>query len=310
MSATAPADLLKAHAITSRSWLVAMLEMKRKFSTLGVPSLRSHSTDHELIRWYDREDHDIFDVCADDHCQRYQGISKIISPAAQQAINDTRGIFLLYENEICDARFSKSCGGVSEKFESAWGDTPVHYLTSVPCSEQNYPALVTEQESEEWILSSPKAFCNTTNGNILRQILPSFDQETTDFFRWKVEYTTEELSGLVRKKSGIDFGIITDLVPVERGDSGRLTKLKIVGSKKTLTVGKELEIRRWLSHTHLYSSAFVVEKKDGRFILRGAGWGHGVGFCQIGAAVMAVEGWKAEDIVKHYFKDAELTKLY
>lgn len=310
MSATAPADLLKAHAITSRSWLVAMLEMKKKFSTLGVPSQRTKQTANELIRWYDREDHDLYDVCADDHCQRYQGISKIISGAAQKAIDDTRGVFLLYQNEICDARFSKSCGGVSEKFESAWADTPIDYLTCVPCSNEQYHAVKNEEEAVQWILSSPPAFCNTTDGNILRQILPSFDQETTDFYRWRVEYSVKELSELVHKKSGIDFGEIQELIPVSRGDSGRLTKLKIVGSKRTLTVGKELEIRRWLSPSHLYSSAFAVEKNNGRFILRGAGWGHGVGFCQIGAAVMAVEGWKAEDIVKHYFKGAELQKLY
>ncbi|MDD8018023.1 MAG: SpoIID/LytB domain-containing protein [Bacteroidota bacterium] len=316
MSATAPVELLRAHAITSRSWLVAMLEMKKKNSTVSVPSRRSVGKKNEVIRWYDREDHDIFDVCADDHCQRYQGISKIISEAAQKAIDDTRGTFLVYKNEICDARFSKSCGGVSERFESAWANTPIDYLTCVPCSHTSYPALKTEEESTQWILSTPPAFCNTTDGNILRQILPSFDQETTDFYRWKVEYTNQELSELILKKSGFDFGILQDLIPVERGDSGRVTKLKIIGSKKTLIVGKELEIRRWLSKSHLYSSAFVVQTErdangiPGKFILRGAGWGHGVGFCQIGAAVMAVEGWKGEDIVKHYFKGAELKKVY
>jgi len=310
MSATAPAELLKAHAITSRSWLVAMLEMKKKFLHAGIPSQRSFQTENEIIRWYDREDHDIFDVCADDHCQRYQGVSKIISSEVQRAIDDTRGVFLVYNNEICDARFYKACGGLTERFEHAWADTPVPYLTTVACSTMNHPHITTEQEATQWILSSPPAFCNTTDGNILRQILPSFDQETTDFFRWKVEYTQQELSELIHKKSGVDFGEIQDLIPIHRGPSGRITKLKIVGSKKTLTVGKELEIRRWLSPSHLYSSAFVVTKKNGTFLLNGAGWGHGVGLCQIGAAVMAVQGWKAEDIVKHYFCGSELKKLY
>lgn len=310
MSATAPTELLRAHAITSRSWLVAMLEMKKRFSTIGIPSQRSFQTDDEIIRWYDREDHDIFDVCADDHCQRYQGISKIISPEVQKAIDDTRGVFLLYNNEICDARFYKSCGGLTERFENAWADTPVPYLSTVSCSKNEHAHIENEEQAKRWILSSPEAFCNTTDGNILRQILPSFDQETTDFFRWKAEYTQQELSELISKKSGIDFGDVLELTPLHRGPSGRITKLKITGTKKTLIVGKELEIRRWLSKSHLYSSAFIVTKGNGTFILNGAGWGHGVGLCQIGAAVMAVEGWKAEDIVKHYFHGAELKKLY
>ncbi|MEW5799821.1 MAG: SpoIID/LytB domain-containing protein [Bacteroidota bacterium] len=310
MSATAPPELLKAHAITSRSWLVAMLEMKKRFSTVGVPSQRSFQTEHEITRWYDREDHDIFDVCADDHCQRYQGVSKIISPEVQNAIADTRGLFLVYENEICDARFYKACGGLTEQFENAWANTPIAYLRTVSCSSADHQHIASEVEAKEWIMSSPKAFCNTTDGNILRQVLPSFDQETTDFFRWKVEYTQHDLSELIHKRSGIDFGEVQELIPLHRGPSGRITKLKIVGSKKTLTVGKELEIRRWLSKSHLYSSAFIVTKENGTFILHGAGWGHGVGLCQIGAAVMAVEGWKAESIVKHYFRGAELKKLY
>jgi len=311
MSATAPMALLKAHAITSRSWLVAMLEMKKKFSNLGIPSQRTQQSDTELVRYYDREDHDIFDVCADDHCQRYQGITKDISNAAFEAINQTRGIFLVHNNEICDARFSKSCGGISEPFHTTWGETPFEYLMPVSCStKHSYQPISNEDDAAKWILSSPEAFCNTTDGNILRQILPSFDQETTDFFRWTVRYTTAELSELINKKSGFDFGTILSLTPVKRGPSGRITRLKIEGTKKSLTVGKELEIRRWLSKSHLYSSAFIVQKENDTFILRGAGWGHGVGFCQIGAAVMAVEGFTAEEIVKHYFTNAELKKLY
>lgn len=310
MSATAPAALLKAHAITSRSWLVAMLEMKKKYSTIGVPSQRSFAAGDELVRWYDREDHDLFDVCADDHCQRYQGVSRIISAAAQQAVNDTRGVFLVHGGEICDARFYKACGGLTERFENAWADTPVPYLVTVSCAHGHHAPVTTEEEAARWIASSPEAFCNTTDGDILRQVLPSFDQETTDFFRWSVRYTAAELSAIVKERSGIDFGLITDLVPLRRGPSGRITRLRIAGTLRTMTVGKELEVRRWLSKSHLYSSAFVVMKEKDAFVLRGAGWGHGVGLCQIGAAVMAVQGWTAEAIVTHYFTGATLTTLY
>ena len=316
MSAEAPLDLLKAHAITSRSWLVAMLERQKKFKNIDVPSRRSRETETEMIRWYDREDHRDFQVCADDHCQRYQGVSKIISPTAAQAVEETRGVFLVYENQICDARFSKSCGGVSEAFENAWEDTPIPYLQPISDAAIQHRFIRDEAQAVQWILSSPEAYCNTADGNILRQILPSFDQATTDFFRWKVEYQREELEALLAAKSGINFGTLLDLAPVQRGPSGRIIKLKITGSEKTLVVGKELEIRRWLSKSHLYSSAFVVRADCDensvpmKFTLHGAGWGHGVGLCQIGAAVMATRGFKAEEIVKHYFRNAELRRLY
>ena len=259
----------------------------------GIASLRSIEHDQEIIRWYDREDHDIFDVCADDHCQRYQGITKILSLRAVDAIDATRGTFLVYGDEICDARFSKACGGLSEEFEYAWEDKKIPYLASISDARVQHSPLTSEQQAEEWIRGNPEAYCNTTDGKILKQILPSFDQETTDFFRWTVEYRREELEELLRAKSGYDFGTLQNLVPLQRGPSGRIYRLRIEGSKMTLVVGKELEIRRWLSKSHLYSSAFVVEVERGsdglpqRFILRGAGWGHGVGLCQIGAAVMA-----------------------
>lgn len=308
MSATAPIELLKAHAITSRSWLVSMLEREQK--NVGVPSQRSQQTADEIIRWYDREDHALFDVCADDHCQRYQGVSKIISLAANDAVDTTRGVFLVYENEICDARYSKACGGISESFEHVWEDRRIPYLTPVSDAEAKHTPLTSEADAEKWILGSLEAYCSTNDGKILKQVLPSFDQETTDFFRWKIRYERKELEELIKEKSGIDFGEIRDLVPVERGSSGRITKLRIQGAKRTMTVGKELEIRRWLSKSHLYSSAFVVRKEDEHFVLYGAGWGHGVGLCQIGAAVMATKGFKAVEIVKHYFLGAELKKLY
>jgi SpoIID/LytB domain protein len=316
MNAEAPVELLKAHAVTSRSWLVAMLERQKKFKNVRVPSHQSQETKDEILRWYDREDHAHFDVCADDHCQRYQGITKVIAKSAEEAVSATRGQCIIYNNEICDARFSKACGGRTELFEHTWEETPIPYLQSVSDSVQAHPQLLNEADAERWILSSPDAYCNTSDGRILKQVLPSFDQETTDFFRWKVEYTQEQLVNILHTKSEIDFGMVMDLVPLSRGPSGRMYKLKVVGSKRTIIVGKELEIRRWFSKSHLYSSAFIVKTErdakgiPAKFTLFGAGWGHGVGFCQIGAAVMAEKGFKAEEIVKHYFRKSELRKLY
>jgi SpoIID/LytB domain protein len=313
MSAESPPELLKAHAVTSRSWLAAMLEQQSKLKNLQKAA-RSRESSEELIRWYDREDHALFNVCADDHCQRYQGVSKIITAEAERAVEATRGMFLIYGGEICDARFSKACGGISENFESAWDDLSVPYLHSITDSEQSFRAVANEKEALAWIKSRPAANCNTSDKEILKRILPSFDRETSDFFRWEASYSQPELSELIRKKSGVDFGSILDLIPIQRGPSGRIVRLRIVGSKKTLVVGKELEIRKWLSPSHLYSSAFVVSKSDGRipasFTLYGAGWGHGVGLCQIGAAVMATKGKKAEEILLHYFRGAEVTKVY
>jgi SpoIID/LytB domain protein len=277
---------------------------------------KTGTAEEELIRWYTREDHDIYDVCADDHCQRYQGVTKIISDAANRAIETTRGDFLVYNNEVCDARYYKACGGLTEEFSNAWEDIDVPYLKCVSDASTEHPVIQTEIETEKWILSEPEAYCNTNDGNILKQVLPSFDQETTDFYRWKVEYKREELEQIIKDKSGIDFGTLLEFIPIKRGTSGRLEKLKIVGTKKSLIVGKELEIRRWLSKSHLYSGAFVVKTERGtdnlpkKFILHGAGWGHGVGLCQIGASVMAVKGFDAEMIVKHYFRGAEVRKLY
>jgi SpoIID/LytB domain protein len=240
-----------------------------------------------LIRWYDREDHTIFDVCADDHCQRYQGITKQTSRAVEQALKATRGQILLYDNEICDARFSKCCGGVTEEYQYCWEDTPKPYLVSVedPC-------------------------CNTHDKAVLSQVLNDYDMETNDFYEWTVEYTSQELTRIVNEKLKEDFGDIVDLVPLERGKSGRIWKLKIVGTKKTFTIGKELEIRRALSESHLYSSAFEVEKTAKGFRLKGKGWGHGVGLCQIGAAVMGQQGYSYDQILLHYYRGAEIMKIY
>lgn len=316
MSADAPVEFLRAHAIVSRSWLTALLEHRLATKSGLAPTVETNQNANDVLRWYGREDHDVFDVCADDHCQRYQGISKIINPSAGKAVESTRGIVLASDGTICDARYSKACGGLTEDFENVWDDHTVAYLRTISDSATKHKPIRSERDAERWIDSQPEAYCNTSDENILRRILPSIDQETKNFYRWKVEYSREELEGLIKTKSGTDVGELVDLVPLSRGASGRIIKLKIVGTARTITVGKELEIRKWLSKSHLYSSAFVVTKelgadgKPARFILKGAGWGHGVGMCQIGAAVMASKGISAEDILKHYFTDAELTKLY
>jgi stage II sporulation protein D len=316
MSAAAPFEMLRAQAITARSWLVAMLERQKRFRNTSGSARRGWESTDEIVRWYDREDHQGYDVCADDHCQRYQGITRIISDASVDAVRNTRGVFLLHNGEICDARYSKSCGGRSELFKSAWEDISVPYLDTVSDAAVEHPPVCSELAAEQWISSSPEAYCNTSNGDVLRQVLPSFDQETTDFYRWTVTYTQEELAALVYNRSGIDFGAIQRLESLQRGPSGRIVRFRIVGSRRTVVVGKELEIRRWLSPSHLYSSAFTVKTEAGktgvpaRFAFHGAGWGHGVGFCQIGAAVMAAQGFPAETILKHYFSAAELKKLY
>ena len=314
MSADAPIELLKAHAMTSRSWLIAMAQRRDKFN--NIHTQQSFETSDEIIRWYDREDHAFFDVCADDHCQRYQGITKITSNSVQEAIEATRGMILAAGHDACDARFAKACGGRTEVFENCWEEISISYLQSVSDSSVNSPPIVNEADAEHWIFSSPDVYCNSTDGKMLQNVLPSFDQETTDFFRWKVVYSREQLEEILFAKSKIDFGTVIEIVPLKRGPSGRIVKLKIIGSKRTIIVGKELEIRRWLSKSHLYSSAFIVKiERDANglpknFTFHGAGWGHGVGLCQIGAAVMASKGFTAEEIVKHYFKGTELKKLY
>lgn len=309
MKATAPLEFLKAHAVISRSWLLAQQAKARR--VVETYSSVRH-TEQEYIRWYDREDHTHFDVCADDHCQRYQGISKAYTPTVRQAIEATCGEVLTYGEEICDARFFKCCGGVTERFENTWEPVRHPYLEKVIDAEMPLVSgdLSQEEAARVWILSAPPAFCNTADPQILKNVLNEYDQETTQFFRWQVSYSTAELSALVKEKLGIDFGEIQELIPVERGVSGRLIRLKIIGTRKTLTIGKELVIRKAFSPTHLYSSAFVVDKKEDRFLFHGAGWGHGVGLCQIGAAVMGAQGFRYREILRHYFKGSQLTKIY
>ncbi|PID58404.1 MAG: amidase [Ignavibacteriae bacterium] len=319
MSPTSSLELLKAHAIISRSWLLAQIE-KRNSLKNKEKYISEFKSDDEIIKWYDREDHVLYDVCADDHCQRYQGITKNYVHNAALAVKETKGLVLTYNQSICDARFSKSCGGISETFENVWENVKHPYLRSIidyKFEHDNFDTdLTIEKNAHEWIEKSPKAFCNTTDHKILEQVLNNYDQQTTDFYRWKVEYLQDEIKELLLEKTGIDFGKIIDLVPVERGYSGRLIRLKIIGTKQSITIGKELEIRKVLSKSHLYSSAFIIEKENQvegipqKFILKGAGWGHGVGLCQIGAAVMGEQGYYFDEILLHYFKGANIKKLY
>ena len=320
MSATSSLELLKAHAVVSRSWLFAQIEKRKALKDTGGDFFSFTKTKEEYIRWYDREDHTIFDVCADDHCQRYQGITKASNETVAEAVRATRGQLLMHGNKVCDARFSKCCGGATEEFEYCWEEKHYPYLTAVRDAEEEehreLPDLTQEKEAQYWIRKAPHSFCDTHDAKILSQILNNYDQETTDFFRWKVHYTQEELAELIRKNTKTDYGDIIDLIPVERGKSGRICKLKIVGTLKTLTIGKELEIRRTLSTSHLFSSAFIVDKGelvDGIpqwFFISGAGWGHGVGLCQIGAAVMGEKGYKYDEILLHYYKGAEIRRFY
>lgn len=325
MSATASLELLKAHAVISRSWLLNKLKVANgKLKVIMHPDNTANfelsTLPSQLIKWYDHETHKNFDVCADDHCQRYQGITRASTPQAIEAVFATRGEVLMYEGEICDARFSKCCGGAFEEFQNCWENVKHPYLIGQRDSktETRLPDLTKEVEADKWIRTSPAAFCNTHNKQVLSQVLNNYDQETTDFYRWRVCYSQQELSELIHKRSGIEFGKIIDLIPVERGTSGRLVRLKIVGTLRTLIIGKELEIRRTLSSSHLYSSAFVVDKEykedekeiPSRFILTGSGWGHGVGLCQIGAAVMGEQGYKYKEILSHYYPGSAIEQQY
>ena len=318
MSATSSLEFLKSHAVISRSWLLAQIEDRDRKNV--HKSLQQNFTTDEncIIRWYDREDHKLFDVCADDHCQRYQGITKASNPSVAKAVKETEGMVLMYGDEICDARFSKCCGGVSETFDTCWEDKDYPYLQPVIDDSENkdIPDLSIEENAEKWIRTTPAAFCNTHDEKVLKQILNNYDQETTDFYRWKVKYSQKEISELIHRKTGIEFGDIKDLIPMQRGKSGRISRLKIVGTLRTVTIGKELEIRRALSESHLFSSAFVIDKTEvagsvpSEFTITGAGWGHGVGLCQIGAAMMGEKGYSYDKILLHYYRNAEIKKVY
>lgn len=316
MKDTSSLPLLRAHSIISRSWLLKQMQNKDSGYRKPTPSAIG---DGEIIRWWDHEDHTLFDVCADDHCQRYQGISRVSGSVAAEAVADTHGMVLMYDGQLCDARFSKCCGGAFERFESCWEDTPLPYL--IPrrdyADEENYPDLSLESEAHKWIMSAPAAFCNSTDKRVLSQVLNKYDLERNDFYRWTEHYTRQRLSELVESRSGLGVGEVIDLIPLQRGSSGRIVKLRIVGTKRTVVIGKELMIRRTLSESHLLSSAFVVERHmdEGTilphsFTLHGAGWGHGVGLCQIGAAVMGEKGYGYEEILRHYYPGASIVRIY
>lgn len=318
MNATSSVEFLKSHAVISRSWLLAQIEKRDRKNAYKSLQQSFIKDENSIIRWYDREDHVLFDVCADDHCQRYQGITKATNPSVAEAVKDTEGMVLMYGDEICDARFSKCCGGVSETFDTCWEDKDYPYLQPIADNPWNKekPDLSIEENAEKWIRTTPEAFCNTHDEKVLKQILNNYDQETTDFYRWKVKYSQKEISDLIHRKTGIDFGDIKDLIPTQRGKSGRISKLKIVGTLRTMTIGKELEIRRALSESHLFSSAFVVDKTEladsvpSGFVITGAGWGHGVGLCQIGAAMMGEKGYSYDKILLHYYSGAEIRRVY
>jgi len=306
MAATSSLELLKTHAIISRSWAVNAINSK----SCSQPSTADISQSR-IMRFYERDAHQDFDVCADDHCQRYQGLSRIVSDLVHQAVSQTRGLVLTSDGQLVDARFYKCCGGATELFENVWANRHHPYLIAQrDFTDRKLPDLTDEQTARQWIMSAPQAFCNTHDRQVLKQVLNNYDQETPDFYRWRVEYSQDELSKIVHHKSGIDFGKIVDLRPIRRGQSGRLIELQIVGTKRSLCVGKELEIRKWLSASHLYSSAFIVERDENNgFILIGAGWGHGVGLCQIGAAMMAQNGYDHKEILQHYFPDTTIEQL-
>lgn len=321
MSCNAPLEYLKTQAVVSRSWLMRILQSRN-----GSADVAAQTEINDVfngmprhIKWYENDVHKLFDVCADDHCQRYEGLSHAVNPAAEKAVEETSGEVLVCDGEICDARFSKSCGGVSEHFSSCWDNAEKAYLQPVldAAEDKPLPDLTKEEIAENWIRHAPNAFCNSKDEKVLSQVLNDYDLETRDFYRWKVEYDAKGLSSLVNGKTGIDFGYIKNLVPLRRGASGRIIELLVEGTKKRMIIGKELEIRRVLSESHLKSSAFVVDRfdidKDGVpacVVLTGAGWGHGVGLCQIGAAVMSANGYGYRDILLHYFRNSKIKNIY
>lgn len=314
MNADAPEEFLKAHAVISRSWLLAQMQHKCHCAKSEMTE-----SDNERIKWYDHEDHDLFDVCADDHCQRYQGVRSTMPASVARSIEATKGEVLMNDGKLCDTRFSKCCGGVMELFSTCWSNEDMPYLTPKLDreGEESLPDLTTEKGATQWCTTHPDAWCAAPSRQLLRKVLNGYDLETPDFYRWKVEYTAPELAEILRERTGVDFGEILSIEPLHRGPSARIDKLRIQGTKHTMTIGKELEIRRSLSKSHLYSSAFIVTTSGTdehgvpqHWILQGAGWGHGVGLCQIGAAAMADAGKSYTEILGHYYPGANLSTLY
>lgn len=286
MKATASLELLKAHAVISRSWVITQIE-NRKAGRRNTSTTGGLQESGMLLRWWDHDDHEHFDVCADDHCQRYQGLSVALGDNVRRAVSETWGQVLRHGGEICDARFSKCCGGMTERFSTCWEDRDYPYLRVLPDTPEG----------------GGRCFCDTDDETVLSQILNDYDLETKDFYRWKVHFNRKELSELVSRRSGIDFGEVRSMEPLERGGSGRISRLRINGSVRTAVIGKELMIRKILSETHLKSSAFDLEWNGDELTLSGRGWGHGVGLCQIGAAVMAHQGYDYRQILEHYYPE-------
>lgn len=319
MSATASPALLEAHAIISRSWVIAQILAHKSKDKDQKEAWMQQDSCQEIIRWWDREDHDTFDVCADDHCQRYQGLSQARNPRVVEAIDKTRGLVLTDSHgNLVDARFSKCCGGATELFGTCWSSHEHHECLQAFSDSQTprlLPDLRDEANADTWIESRPDAFCANPTPEILKQILKDYDQETRDFYRWTVTWDGEALSENIRKRlPEANIGRIKRLTPVRRGTSGRIELLRITGSDGEVIIGKELLIRKVLSDSHLYSSAFTIHYEDmdadgypSRIILHGAGWGHGVGLCQIGAAVMGEQGYSSAQILAHYFPGSALT---
>ena len=319
MKATSPPDFIKAHAIISRSWLLAQLAIRDARPSVAPAASPSPTPGEEqILRWTDREAHEHFDVCADDHCQRYQGIGRVDHLHVLAAVESTRGEVLCHDGYACDARFSKCCGGVTEEFATAWSDQSVPYLVArwdCPGQDRQPPPLEDELSLRKFLVKPPAAFCHCRNRSILSQVLNDYDLATAEFFRWRTTLPAKVARRLIHQKLGRDLGRVLDLQPVQRGPSGRLIRLRLVGEDASLVIGKELEIRRALSTTHLYSSAFVVDREGPpnqptAFLLTGAGWGHGVGLCQIGAAVMAHNGDDYRRILQHYYPGADVQRLY
>lgn len=313
MKASSSLEFLKAHAVISRSWLMAQIMSRSRHEHDAKPSVKEDFTDENGVRhlvcWLDRTDHRLFDVCADDHCQRYQGLTMAVGENVRKAIDQTWGEVLMYNGKVCDARFSKCCGGMMERFSTCWNDTDFPYLEAVPdmpsADAETIPDLTVEANAEKWIMGEVNAeedsFCNTSDHKVLSQVLNDYDMETADFFRWKQEYDRAELSEIFRSRSEMEIGTITGLKPLKRGPSGRIMLLEVTGTEGSVVIGKELTIRKFLSRSHLKSSAFIVKEDGDKITFYGAGWGHGVGLCQIGAAVMSVRGYKYKDILSHYY---------
>lgn len=322
MSSTAPIEYLKTQAVVSRSWLMRILAERDRGITHKSVETNEVLADGVVrhIAWYENDNHKLFDVCADDHCQRYEGITHIANVNAEKAVAETCGEVIVSGSEVCDARFSKCCGGVSERFSACWDDSDKAYLQPVrdDCGDDAVPDLSVEANAEQWILSAPESFCRGDgDDSVLSLVLNDYDLETHDFYRWREEYTNARLASLLREKLGTDFGELIALRPLRRGASGRIVELEVSGTKARMIIGKELEIRRALSESHLKSSAFIVRGLDisprgipARFELVGAGWGHGVGLCQIGAAIMSARGYGYREIIAHYFKNTKIENIY